>query len=98
MEDTIIPNEDINEILKNYDKKKKKYKTNPKLSKYEKTRVLAERTSQLICGSFAFIDNSESYPQPYLIALKELEEGKIPFIIKRPYGNTFEYWKLSDLL
>lgn len=98
MEDTIVPNEDINEILKNYDKKKKNYKTNPKLSKYERTRVLSERTSQLIGGSLAFIENSDSYSQPYLIALKELEEGKIPFIIKRPYGNTFEYWKLEDLL
>tara|TARA_B100000900_G_C20170380_1_gene549595 strand:+ start:14 stop:310 length:297 start_codon:yes stop_codon:yes gene_type:complete len=98
MEDTIVPNEDINEILKDYDKKKKKYKTNPKLSKYERTRVLSERTSQLIGGSLAFIENPDSYSQPYLIALKELEEGKIPFIIKRPYGNTFEYWKLEDLL
>ena len=98
MEDTIVPNEDINEILKNYDKKKKNYKTNPKLSKYEKTRVLSERTSQLIGGSIAFIENPESYLNPYQIALKELEEGKIPFIIKRPYSNTFEYWKLIDLL
>jgi DNA-directed RNA polymerase subunit K/omega len=98
MENTIVPNEDINEILKNYEKKKKNYKTNPKLSKYEKTRVLSERTSQLIDGSIAFIENPESYPNLYQIALKELEEGRIPFIIKRPYSNTFEYWKLSDLL
>ena len=98
MEDTILPNEDINEILKNYDKKRKNYKTNPKLSKYEKTRVLAERTSQIIAGSIAFIENPETYSNPYQIALKELEEGKIPFIIKRPYSNTFEYWKLNDLL
>jgi DNA-directed RNA polymerase subunit K/omega len=34
----------------------------------------------------------------YEIALLELAEKKIPFIIKRPYGNTFEYWKLKDLL
>ena len=97
-EDTIIPNEDINHILKDYEKKRKKYKTNPKLSKYERTRVLSERTSQLIGGSIAFIENPESYPNPYLIALKELDEKKIPFLIKRPYGNTFEYWKLNDLL
>ena len=29
---------------------------------------------------------------------REFNEKKIPFIIKRPYGNTFEYWKLNDLL
>ena len=31
------------------------------------------------------------------LAMKELESKKIPFIIKRPYGNTFEYWKVKDL-
>ena len=38
------------------------------------------------------------FEHPYQIALEELNQGKIPFIIKRPYGNTFEYWKLEDLL
>ena len=34
----------------------------------------------------------------YLIALKEFEEKKIPYIIKRPLPNGgCEYWKLSDL-
>jgi DNA-directed RNA polymerase subunit K/omega len=34
----------------------------------------------------------------YLIALKEYEERKIPFIIQRPIPNgTCEYWRLSDL-
>ena len=34
----------------------------------------------------------------YLIALKELEEKKIPFIIRRPIPNGgSEYWKLSEL-
>jgi DNA-directed RNA polymerase subunit K/omega len=34
----------------------------------------------------------------YLIALKELEEKKIPVIIRRPLpNNTSEYWHLKDL-
>ncbi len=34
----------------------------------------------------------------YIIALKELELKKIPFIIKRPIPNGgFEYWYVSDL-
>jgi DNA-directed RNA polymerase subunit K/omega len=34
----------------------------------------------------------------YLIALKEMEEKKLPFIIRRPLSNgASEYWKLSDL-
>ena len=90
--------EDINILMKNYDKNKKKFKTNKALSKYEKTRILSERTSQIINGSIIYIDNPEKYKNPYQIALKELEEKKLPFIIKRPYGNGFEYWKLEDLI
>lgn len=96
--DISVPNEDINVLMQNYTKKKKKYKTNQNLTKYEKTRVLAERTSQIENGSVIYIDNPEKYKIPYEIALKELELKKIPFIIKRPYGNTFEYWKLEDLV
>jgi hypothetical protein len=34
----------------------------------------------------------------YLVAKLELEQKKIPFIIKRPLPNGgSEYWKLSDL-
>ena len=34
----------------------------------------------------------------YLIALKEFEQKKVPFIIKRPLPNGgCEYWKLPDL-
>ena len=98
MSELIENTEDINILMKNYNKKKKKYKTNKTLSKYEKTRILAERTSQIINGSVIYIDNPEKYKNPYQIALKELEDKKLPFIIKRPYGNGFEYWKLEDLI
>ena len=52
-EDSIIeqPNEDINVIMQNYKKNKKNYKTTPTLTKYEKTRVLSERASQINDGS-----------------------------------------------
>ena len=34
----------------------------------------------------------------YLIALLELEQKKLPFIIKRPFPNGgVEYWNVSDL-
>jgi hypothetical protein len=34
----------------------------------------------------------------YLIALKEFEQKKIPFILRRPLPNGgCEYWRLSDL-
>lgn len=93
-----LPNEDINLLMKDYPKKKKKYKTVHQLTKYEKTKVLSERACQIDDGSVIYIDDYSSMDNAYEIACEELKQQKIPFIIKRPYGNTFEYWKLNDLL
>ena len=95
--DIVVPNEDINLLMKNYKKNKKKNKSNQSLTKYEKTRVLSERASQINSGSIVFISNPERFNNSYQIATEEFNQKKIPFIIKRPYGNTFEYWKLADL-
>ena len=83
-------------ILKKYKKHKKNYKTTPVLTKYERCRVLSERANQINCGSRIYLTNNSS-SNAYDIAVEELNEKKIPFIIKRPYGDSFEYWKLKDL-
>ena len=89
--------EDINVVMKGYKTKLKSYKTSPALTKYEKCKVISERANQINHGSHIFIQNYERFNNAYDIAVQELNEKKIPFIIKRPYGNTFEYWKLKDL-
>jgi DNA-directed RNA polymerase subunit K/omega len=91
------PNEDIYLLMKNYQSKLKKYKTNNYLTKYEKTKILSERSSQIDDGSVIYLDDYSMFDNSYEIACEELKQRKLPFIIKRPYGNTFEYWKLSDL-
>jgi|LauGreSBDMM110SN_4_FD.fasta_scaffold91774_2 DNA-directed RNA polymerase I, II, and III subunit RPABC2 len=74
------------------------HKTLPFLTKYEKTRILGERTHQINSGSKPFISVESNIIDGYLIALAELEQKKIPFIIKRPLPNGgCEYWKLKDL-
>ena len=76
----------------------KLHKTIPILTKYEKTRILGIRIKQLNNGSNPYIKVAEHILDNFLIAKKELEEKKIPFIIQRPLpNNTFEYWKLQDL-
>ena len=90
--------EDCIEFMKNYSANKRKNKTSPNLTKYERTRVLSERAQQISDGSKPLIPNPERYTQCYEIALEELNKGKIPFIIKRPYSNGYEYWKLDDLI
>lgn len=74
------------------------HKTLPFITKYEKTRVIGERAKQLNDGAKPLIEVDPSIIDGYLIALKEFEAKKIPFIIKRPLPNGgCEYWKLSDL-
>jgi DNA-directed RNA polymerase subunit K/omega len=74
------------------------HKTLPFLTKYEKARILGERAKQINAGGKPFIHVEPSVIDGYLIAMKELEQKKIPFIIKRPLPNGgCEYWKLKDL-
>jgi DNA-directed RNA polymerase I, II, and III subunit RPABC2 len=74
------------------------HKTLPFLTKYEKARILGERARQINTGATPFVQVEPFMIDGYLIALKELEEKKIPFIIKRPLPNGgCEYWKLKDL-
>lgn len=74
------------------------HKTIPLLTKYEKTKILGMRVKQLNNGAQPYIPSNEKIIDNYVIALIELEQKKIPFIIQRPLpNNNFEYWKLHDL-
>tara|TARA_B110000902_G_C13708253_1_gene360268 strand:+ start:49 stop:405 length:357 start_codon:yes stop_codon:yes gene_type:complete len=91
-------NENIATLMKDYDKNKLMYRAKHKLTKFEKTRIISERSCMLSNNSKPIIENPERYSNSYDIALAEFNEGKLPFIVKRKYGNTYEYWKLIDLL
>lgn len=74
------------------------HKSLPFITKYEKSRVIGERAKQINAGAQPLITVEPNMIDGYLIALKEFEEKKTPFIIKRPLPNGgCEYWKLSDL-
>lgn len=89
--------EDLTSFNQNYSKMKSEYITSPYLNKYEKTKIISERAQQLANGAKPLLKNPESYSSVYEIALQELKSKKIPFIIKRPVANRYEYWKLEDL-
>ena len=74
------------------------HRTIPILTKYEKTRILGQRAKQLNEGAPAFIKIDSTVIDGYLIAVKELEQKKTPFIIRRPLPNGgSEYWRIQDL-
>ena len=74
------------------------HKTNPFLTKYERARILGQRAKQIETGATPFVKVPENIIDSYLIAEMELQQGRIPFIIRRPLPNGgSEYWKISDL-
>jgi len=74
------------------------HKTLPFLTKYEKARILGERAKQINMGAKPLVELGPDVIDGYLIALREFDEKKIPFIIKRPMPNGgCEYWKCKDL-
>jgi DNA-directed RNA polymerases I, II, and III subunit RPABC2 len=74
------------------------HKTLPFITRYEKARILGERAKQINAGAKPFVEVPVNLIDGYLIALKEFEEKKIPFIVKRPLpGGGIEYWKFRDL-
>jgi DNA-directed RNA polymerase I, II, and III subunit RPABC2 len=74
------------------------HKTIPYLTKYEKARILGQRAKQINSGATPFVKIPENVIDGYLIAQLELEQKRIPFIIRRPLPNGgSEYWSLKDL-
>jgi DNA-directed RNA polymerase I, II, and III subunit RPABC2 len=74
------------------------HQTLPILSRYEKARALGERARQINGGAKPMIEVDPTILDGYLIALKELEQKRLPFIIQRPLPNGgSEYWRIADL-
>lgn len=86
---------DITQIYKNYDAHKNK--SNPILTKYERTLIIGQRAEQLANGADALIEVPDGVYDVREIARLELEKKACPFIIEREIGGEKEYYKLEDL-
>jgi DNA-directed RNA polymerase I, II, and III subunit RPABC2 len=74
------------------------HKSVPFITRYEKAKLIGERAAQLGAGATPLVDVDENIIDDYVIASKEFNEKKIPFIIKRPMPNGgCEYWRMEDL-
>ncbi len=89
--------ESVQELIEALEKKLLPYP--PRLTKYEIARIVAARAKQLAMGAKPLIDVSKlNTRDPVIIALEELKQGKLPFIIVRtlPTGRKIEI-KVQDL-
>jgi DNA-directed RNA polymerase I, II, and III subunit RPABC2 len=77
-----------------------KHKSVPYLTVFEKTKIIGFRADQLAKGCKPFINPVPAHVTDVLeIAALELEQKRLPFILKRPMPDgTFEYIRLRDLL
>lgn len=74
------------------------HRTLPFLTKYERARILGERAKQIDAGATPLVHVADGIIDSYLIAVDELSQKKVPFIVKRPLSNGgCEYWKIKDL-
>jgi DNA-directed RNA polymerase I, II, and III subunit RPABC2 len=74
------------------------HKSVPFITRYEKAKLIGERAAQLGAGATPLVEVDENIIDDYVIASKEFNEKKIPFIIKRPMPNGgCEYWRMEDL-
>lgn len=102
IEDVVVSTNKENKLLNISDMEKllnsKDKRTTDKITKYEYTKVIGLRSTQISLGMPPLTD-IEELEDPYLIAIKEYQENKIPFIIQRPLpdGESCEYWRLEDL-
>lgn len=71
---------------------------NPILTKYERTKLLSSRIIQLNSGNPPLVDIT-GLKSTYEIALKELNERKIPLLVKKimPDGSYREF-DISELI
>jgi DNA-directed RNA polymerase subunit K/omega len=71
------------------------------MTKYEFDAIISLRTTQISMGAIPFVDivdEIKSNIDLRKVAIQELKENKIPFIIKRPLpNNKYEYIRIRDL-
>jgi len=72
--------------------------TKPRLTKYERERILGDRANMIQSGAKTMVKNTRNMG-PKEIALLELKNNVIPIIIRRGLSNgMIEEWKVSELL
>jgi DNA-directed RNA polymerase subunit K/omega len=97
---TLVIADDLQKI-RNYDVKQ--YVTLPWMTKYEFDQLIGLRTMHLSRGAPPMVDLPESFQiesnmQLRKVALQELQEGRLPYLIKRTLPNhRVEYWPVKEL-
>jgi DNA-directed RNA polymerase I, II, and III subunit RPABC2 len=89
----------MNTSLRNTSILDKHHQTYPFLTNYEKTKCISFRASQINHGAKPYLLVPTGMNDSYQIAKMELEQKRLPYILKRPLPDgNYEVWRLSDLM
>jgi len=72
----------------------------PKLTRFEKARIVGARALQISMGAPILIEPSDSLSNPIDLAIEELKRGVLPITVRRtlPDGVTYQDIPLKWLL
>jgi len=93
----------LDDVEKTKDIDVSKFISLPWMTKYEFDQLIGLRTMHLSIGAEAFVNipdnfNIKSNMELRKIAIQELNEKKLPYLIKRTLPNgIIEYWPVSKL-
>jgi DNA-directed RNA polymerase subunit K/omega len=80
-----------------------KYISLPWMTKYEFNQLIGLRTMHLSKGAVPFVQLPDDFSitsnnELRKVAIQELLEGKMPYVIERPMPNKkSEFWRVKDL-
>ena len=95
----VIPKISLQVLPPGGDQADANHRTYPFLTNFERTKIIGLRANQISRGSVPFVSVPKHITDVRDIARLELEQKRLPYLIKRPLPNgTFEYWRLCDLL
>ena len=97
--ETVIPKLEQKFAVPGGDNLDVNHRTYPFLTNFERTKIIGLRANQISRGAVPLVVVPKHISDVRDIARLELEQKRLPYIIKRPLPNgTFEYWRLVDLL
>ena len=89
---TFSTNIDLETFYKNYQDMKSRYITQPKLNKYEKTKIISDITATTCKWKYIIFKKKKKTKHIIVfkkIALEKIKTKKIPFIIERSNSKWY---------
>ena len=91
--------DEVDEDLKTSSVGKEISKSSPPIMwDYEKANIITQRKNALDTGSPTLLDDIGDLVLSYDIALREFEEGRLQYELRRYIGKNYEIWRHEDFI